>query len=143
MSDALTGLEHFKTLFNRLNSENTGSLKALYHSDVLFQDPFVCIEGLESLDTYLAGAYSNVIHCRFDYGQPVVNGDRIALPWIMHLKHKKLRSGKSLEVEGISQLQFDGQKVVYHRDFFDAGQLLYENVPLVGRIIRWLKRHAA
>ena len=31
-------------------------------------------------------------------------------------------------------------KVYRHRDYFDAGALLYEHVPLLGRVIRWLKR---
>ncbi len=31
-------------------------------------------------------------------------------------------------------------EVFLHRDFFDLGQLLYENVPLIGAINRQLKK---
>ncbi|MDX1588828.1 MAG: nuclear transport factor 2 family protein [Oleiphilaceae bacterium] len=143
MSEALTGLEHFKALFNRLGSQHLEGLEQVYHENALFQDPFVRVEGLQSLTAYFTGAYSNVIQCRFDYGKPVVDGDRIVLPWVMHLQHRKLRSGQSLQVDGISHLQFAGQRVTHHRDYFDAGQLLYENIPLLGAAVRWLKRYAA
>jgi hypothetical protein len=32
--------------------------------------------------------------------------------------------------------------VCYHRDYFDAGEMLYENLPVVGRVIRWIKDQA-
>jgi hypothetical protein len=31
------------------------------------------------------------------------------------------------------------EKVHYHRDYFDAGALLYEQIPLVGFMIRAIK----
>lgn len=142
MSDSQPGLEAFKTLFNRLGPAQTDGLDQVYAKDIQFQDPFVTIQGLQELETYFAGAYSNVIDCRFDYGQAVVSGERIALPWVMHLQHRKLRSGQPLLIDGMSHLQLQDQQVVYHRDYFDAGQLLYENVPLLGSAVRWLRRHA-
>ena len=34
-------------------------------------------------------------------------------------------------------------KVERHRDYFDAGALLYQHVPLLGSAIRWLQRRLA
>lgn len=50
--------------------------------------------------------------------------------------------GKTVEVEGISHLRILDGRVRYHRDYFDAGQLLYENLPVVGGVIRWVKEQA-
>ncbi|TVP58677.1 MAG: nuclear transport factor 2 family protein [Halomonadaceae bacterium] len=143
MSDVINGLEAFKTLFNQLGPEYTDGLDQVYAPGVSFRDPFVEIQGLDALETYFTGAYSNVIACQFDYGQPLINGDRVALPWVMHLQHRKLRSGQELIVDGMSHLHLHKHLVIYHRDYFDAGQLLYENVPLLGSAVRWLRRHAA
>jgi hypothetical protein len=30
-------------------------------------------------------------------------------------------------------------RVIYHRDYWDAAEELYENVPLLGGFMRWLK----
>ena len=57
----------------------------------------------------------------------------------MHLRHRALKRGKPVIVNGLSQLTC-GDRIFYHRDYFDAGQLLYEQVPLLGAVNRWLKR---
>ncbi len=31
-------------------------------------------------------------------------------------------------------------KVYRHRDYFDAGAMLYEHLPVLGRVVSWLKR---
>ena len=33
-----------------------------------------------------------------------------------------------------------GERIVYHRDYFDAGALVYEHIPLMGRAIWLLKK---
>ena len=44
---------------------------------------------------------------------------------------------------GASQLVFDAQgRVVLHRDYWDAAEELYEKLPVVGSLMRWLKRRA-
>ena len=34
-------------------------------------------------------------------------------------------------------------RVHFHQDYFDAGALLYEHLPLMGGAIRWLKGRLA
>jgi hypothetical protein len=60
----------------------------------------------------------------------------------MYLRHKRINGRREIQVEGISHLYIDCGKVNYHRDYFDAGQMLYENLPLLGGIIRKIKEHA-
>ncbi|AOY87633.1 transcriptional regulator [Marinobacter salinus] len=135
-------LDHFRTLFNELDKGNLKKLAQVYSEDICFQDPLGAVQGLDNLTRYFAGAYANVIECRFDFGDAVVNGPFAAIPWVMHLKHKRINKGQAIKVDGISHLQVRDGMVCYHRDYFDAGQLLYENLPMVGRVIRWIKGHA-
>jgi len=39
------------------------------------------------------------------------------------------------------KLNADGQ-IEYHRDYWDAAEELYEKLPAVGSLMRWLKRRA-
>ncbi len=135
-------LERFQTLFNRLDKGNLNKLPDVYSEDVRFQDPLGSVQGLDELTRYFAGAYANAISCRFDFSEPVVNGDRAMVPWVMHLRHKRINKGREIQVEGASHLGIADGKVNYHRDYFDAGQLLYEHLPLVGRVIRMVKGYA-
>lgn len=136
-------LEAFCAFFNNLDKDCTKSLYDVYTQDVVFIDPLHRIEGARALEAYFAGMYENVSHCRFDYHDTRQDGDTAFVIWTMHFVHPRLNGGQRISVEGCTRLRFaaDG-RVDRHRDYFDAGAMLYENVPLLGRAVRWLKRRA-
>lgn len=135
-------LGRFRQLFNNLCAGNMAELGTVYSDDVHFTDPFSSVHGIDELTDYFTGAYANVIACSFDFGDPVINGENVCIPWVMHLRHKRIRRGRNVSVDGISQIIIRGGRVVSHRDYFDAGQLLYENLPVLGGVIRWIRNHA-
>lgn len=135
-------LDKFCSLFNELDTGNLHKLQDVYSEDVQFRDPFGDVQGLDELTRYFASAYGNVIRCRFRFDAPVIQRGWCTIPWVMELQHKRIKGGKTVEVEGISHLEIAEGHVRYHRDYFDAGQLLYENLPVVGGVIRWVKERA-
>ncbi|MEE3169032.1 MAG: nuclear transport factor 2 family protein [Pseudomonadota bacterium] len=135
-------LEDFRALFNKLDKGNLDKLADLYSEDIRFQDPLGTVNGLDELTRYFAGAYANVVDCRFEFGEALVQGESAALPWVMHLRHKRIRKGREVQVQGISHLRIRDGRVYYHRDYFDAGEMLYENLPVIGGVIRWIKGQA-
>lgn len=135
-------LETFRALFNELDKGNLNKLSRVYSENIRFQDPLGTVHGLDELTRYFAGAYANVIACRFEFGDAVVQGGVAALPWVMHLRHKRIRKGREVQVQGMSHLEIRDGMVCYHRDYFDAGEMLYENLPVVGGLIRWIKDQA-
>lgn len=135
-------LDDFRSLFNELDKGNLNKLADVYSEEIRFQDPLGKVQGLDELTRYFAGAYANVIACRFEFGQAVVQAEFAAVPWVMHLKHKRIRKGREVQVQGMSHLEIRDGKVCYHRDYFDAGEMLYENLPVIGGVIRWIKDQA-
>jgi limonene-1,2-epoxide hydrolase len=135
-------LKQFTQLFNNLSAGNIRDVRDVYSHDVMFTDPFSSVEGIDELVEYFSGAYANVISCHFDFGEPVINGRDVCIPWIMRLRHKRIRNGHQVNVDGISQLRISNGKVTSHRDYFDVGQLLYENLPVLGKAIRWIRSQA-
>lgn len=136
-------LDRFKALFNQMSADRLGELDNVYSADAIFTDPFVSLHGLEALRHYFTGAYANVISCQFAFDDAILGDHSVCLPWTMTLQHKRIRRGQPVYVEGISRLRIIDDKVVLHRDYFDAGQLLYENVPVLGPAVRWLRKYAA
>lgn len=132
----------FRQLFNNLCAGNMAELSSVYSDHVRFTDPFCTVRGIDELTEYFTGAYANIISCSFDFGGPVINGENVCMPWVMHLQHKRLLKGKTVKVDGISQLVIREGRVISHRDYFDAGQLLYENLPVMGGVIRWIRNQA-
>lgn len=136
-------LDRFRELFNNMNASEAGSLSDVYHADIRFTDPFTSVTGLTALEQYFSGAYANVIECRFDFFDTIADDDNVCLTWKMDLRHKRIRRGELIQVDGISRLTLQDDRIIVHRDYFDAGQLLYENLPVLGSAVRWLRKHAA
>ncbi|WP_302139658.1 nuclear transport factor 2 family protein [Halomonas alkalicola] len=134
-------LEAFCAFFNKLDKSCTKDLYEFYTPDVLFIDPLHRIEGARALERYFATLYENVTACRFDFHERQRSGDQAFATWTMHLTHPRLDGGREIRVSGCSHLTFaaDG-RVARHQDYFDAGAMLYERLPLLGGAIRLVKR---
>ena len=140
----MTAAERFAEGFAALNKDNLEQLAELYHDDMVFTDPLHTIQGLAAMRDYCANLYANVRHIDFTFHHCQQLSDTEAvLRWTMTFQHPRLQRGKPIAVEGCSFVQFRGDKVYRHRDYFDAGALLYEHLPLLGRLIAWLKRRLA
>lgn len=122
-------LDSFRALFNELDKGNLNKLSQVYSEDIRFQDPLSAVSGLDELTRYFAGAYANVISCHFEFGDAVVQGEFAAVPWVMHLRHKRIRKGREVQVQGISHLEIRDGMVCYHRDYFDAGKCSTKTCP--------------
>jgi limonene-1,2-epoxide hydrolase len=129
-------VEKFKEVFNALDAKNLHLVEELYAPDVHFADPFHEIKGRDALREYFARLYDGVESCRFAFADEAVNGKSASLTWVMCMRHRRFR--EEIIVPGCSFIRFD-DKVTYHRDYFDAGRLIYENVPLLGGVIRTIK----
>jgi hypothetical protein len=134
-------LERFLSTYQRLNRDNLDLLDTIYSDDVRFSDPAHSLTGLAALRDYFIELYANVVHIRFDFADPHVCADQVFVTWRMRLRHSRLNRGGEIEVPGISCLHFtDDGRVDEHRDYFDLGVLLYEQLPLLGCVVRAVKR---
>ncbi|CAH0540602.1 nuclear transport factor 2 family protein [Vibrio marisflavi] len=133
-------VESVGEVFQQLNKANLNSLKEVYHQDVVFEDAAHRIEGWSNLEQYFENLYANVIQCDFSIEETHQTGDSGFLVWLMSLRHPKLNRGEVVQVRGISHLKLNQDKVIYHRDYFDLGEMLYEHIPVLGAIIKSIKR---
>ena len=135
-----TRVEEFFDFYQKLDKNCTVSLQSFYARDVVFIDPLHTIQGLEALIAYFDKLYARVESIHFEFDEPDLVGERCWCTWLMTFQHPRLHRGRAIQVEGASCLDWQAGKVIRHRDFFDAGQLLYEQVPLLGGAIRLLKQ---
>lgn len=141
-------LRDFARRFAALDKDSLDRLGELYSADALFVDPLHEIRGLAAMQRYFAELYANVQELRFDFHgfDAVREGDKEGegyLRWTMSYRHPRLAGGRLIRVTGCSHLLWSDGKVYRHRDYFDAGALLYEHLPVFGRVIAWLKRRLA
>jgi hypothetical protein len=66
------------------------------------------------------------------------DGGSAMLSWVMHMRHARLKPNETLALPGASVIRFR-ERVHYHRDYFDAGALIYERLPVVGGLVRAIR----
>nr|WP_319593236.1 nuclear transport factor 2 family protein [Shewanella donghaensis] len=139
-------------MYKQLNKDTLHLLKPVYSDDVVFQDPLHKVEGIQLLTLYFANLYANVDHIEFDIKEVSFNHEQASVFWEMQYSHPKLNKGDLISVEGMSQLKFSkqthsnttsAQKITSHRDYFDLGSMLYEQIPLLGSLIKMVKNKAS
>lgn len=133
--------QNVEKVFNQLNASTMNILDEFYDKDVVFIDPLGEHQGLESVRSYYENLYKNVQEIRFDFSRHVESQDSLSSEWTMLLRASGLNGGDEVVVDGISVFKFDPltRKVIYHRDYFDMGEFIYENVPVLGSVIRFIK----
>ena len=111
--------------FAALNKDNLDLLGELYSDDLLFRDPLHEVHCLTAVRRYFAELYANVeaLHFEFHGFDQVAEGEGY-MRWTMRYRHQRLRGGAEIAVEGCSHLLWR-EHVYQHRDYFDAGALLY------------------
>ena len=119
-------------------------LGQLYADDLVFIDPLHEIHGINNLTDYFSKMIQGITYCRFEFhrwlGQTSGGANSEAvLFWTMHYSHPQLAGGGPLQLEGNSHIRI-ADKIVYHRDYFDAGAMLYERLPVLGWAIKKIKQ---
>ncbi|MBL0633210.1 nuclear transport factor 2 family protein [Aeromonas dhakensis] len=133
-------LARFVALYQQLNRDELHRLPEVYANEVLFTDPAHRIEGLAALTDYFATLYQRLAYCHFVITSQLQQGRQAWLGWTMTFSHPRLRGGAPVTVEGATRLEFnEAGKVCLHRDYFDMGAMLYEQLPLIGPLVRTIK----
>ena len=136
-------LSNFVTVYQKLSKDNLELLSAIYHDKVTFIDPIHHVEGFENLYQYFKSLYQNLSSCEFVIDDVIWQDSQASLFWTMTYQHPKLNKGKPVIVLGSSHIKGEGDKVIYHRDYLDLGAMLYEQLPILGKLTKWIKIKAA
>lgn len=140
MSSPEALLLRFSQLYASLDNTALSALPEIYHRDIRFIDPVGEHQGLSSLQDYFRQLLTNLDYCRFTLTTPQQDEQQAVVCWQMIYAHPRLLRGQELTLEGISQLRFADRRIIYQRDYYDLGAMLYEHLPLVGQVVRSIKR---
>ncbi|MDH3388617.1 MAG: nuclear transport factor 2 family protein [Gammaproteobacteria bacterium] len=134
-------IEQFKDYFRVLHNSDLSQLREIYTANIVFKDPVHEIRGLVELEDYFSSMCADLTDCRFEYLDELVGEGAAYVKWLMHFKHPKL-GNRLISVRGISHLKI-GDKIEFHEDFYDMGAMLYEQLPVLGNVTRWLRLRLA
>lgn len=130
-------------LFESVTPADISRLGEFYAADTRFKDPFNDVQGVAEVQRIFAHMFVALNTPRFVVRDIVVQGDQCFLSWDFLFRFKRF-SNAGQTVRGASHLVFDARGLVaVHRDYWDAAEELYEKLPAVGALMRWLKRRAS
>ena len=132
-----------REFFQNLNKNTLESVEVFYAPNVEFHDPVVAINSASRLRAYFAHQYQDVNFIKWEFQPDVVQGDTTVLVWKMIVSHPRIRGGETIAVDGSSLVRFQNGKAVYHRDYFDMGAFVYENIPVLRNVIGLIKNKMA
>ncbi|MEY3271374.1 MAG: hypothetical protein RLZZ341_275 [Pseudomonadota bacterium] len=140
---ATPDLQPFVAYFEQLRREDLPRLGRFYAADTRFKDPFNEVVGVEAVAGIFRHMFDTLDEPRFVVRDVIVQGDQAFLAWDFLFRMRRFDRGGQC-IRGASHLRFgpDGL-ITEHRDYWDAAEELYEKLPLVGGLMRWLKRRAA
>lgn len=130
-------------LYETLSPADLPGLRGVYADDARFKDPFNAVQGLPAIARIFGHMFHALQDPRFRVRSAVAEGDELFLTWDFDF-HTRGRGARAMQIHGASHLRFDaGGRVTMHRDYWDAAEELYEKLPLLGGLMRWLKARAA
>ena len=128
--------------FERLTPAELEHIATWYAPDASFKDPFNDVQGIPAIQAVFRHMFDALDAPRFVVHDAVGQGDQWFLTWDFLFQFKRFAGGTQC-VRGATHLRFgpDG-RIVLHRDYWDAAEELYEKLPALGALMRWLKRRA-
>ena len=129
-------------LFETLAPADVAHLGRYYHPQALFKDPFNEVQGIAAIEHVFGHMFVALDEPRFVVHDIIQQGDQCFLTWDFIFRFKRF-SRELQTVRGGSHLRLDAQGLItLHRDYWDAAEELYEKLPGIGMLMRWLKRRA-
>jgi steroid delta-isomerase len=133
-------LQHF---FETLAPSSVDRIGTVYAEDAYFKDPFNEVRGVTAVQRVFEHMFGQLDAPRFTVTHAIAAGADAFLTWDFRFRLRS-RPDEEQVIRGATHIQFtaDG-RVVYHRDYWDAAEELYEKLPLLGSLMRWLKHRVA
>ena len=125
--------------FETLTPASLATLPSVYSEQAQFIDPFNAVRGLPAIHRVFEHMFEQLHQPRFEVLQTITEGEHCFLLWDFHFARQ---AGAAVQrVHGGSHVHFDPDgRVDWHRDHWDPAREIYVTVPVLGGLLRWLRR---
>jgi len=139
--DHRDSLARLCAFYATLSPESLAGIAEFYADRALFKDPFNEVVGIAAIEAIFRAMFADLESPRFVIRASVLEGGRACVTWDFEFGFRSFRRGQTQLIRGASWLEFDAAgKVVRHRDYWDAAEELYEKLPVIGALMRGLRR---
>ncbi|MEQ9813532.1 MAG: nuclear transport factor 2 family protein [Azospirillaceae bacterium] len=138
MTDTRDALKRYADAWAALTPEDVEPLRAVLAETVRFVDPFNDITGKDAVLSSLAESYRRFQSVSVTVHDQAIGATAAYLRWTYIFT---TRRGRRFAIEGMSEMRFDGTgRALLHHDHWDAAGQIYEKVPVLGGVLRLIRR---
>lgn len=131
----------YGAFFENVTPDTIETVRPLVTGGVRFKDPFNDVRGIDRLLLILAKMFEDADDVSFKMREQAGEGRVYFLRWDFTCHPKSRFLSGVWKVDGISVITLteDGL-VTEHVDYWDAAEQLYERLPLIGGLLRLVRR---
>ncbi len=140
-ADPRAATERIVRWFETLTPESLTDIGNCYAQDASFKDPFNEVQGVDAIRGVFQHMFRTLEEPHFVVTGRLVDGRQCFLSW--EFRFQRFDTTTLQTVRGGSHLLLaeDG-RIRQHRDYWDVAEELYEKLPVLGHLMRWLRRRA-
>ncbi len=129
--------EEIARWFESLQPEMLDSIGDIYAADAIFTDPFNDVIGVDSVRQIYAHMFASLDSPGFVVNTIVVEAEQAFMTWSFNFR----RASTPYSIAGCTHFRLDASgRIALHRDYWDAAREVYEHIPLLGAMLRVLRR---
>lgn len=129
--------------FEHITEQSVVDMPRFYAPDAYFKDPFNEVNRLEDIARIFGEMFHQVNNPRFVVHTAFESGQQVFMAWDFLFEMKRFKVGQVQRIKGSTHLILNQSGFVQsHRDYWDAAEELYEKIPVLGALMRWLKKQA-
>lgn len=134
----------YRHFLETLSLDGLERLDALAAPDIHYHDPFVDARGLAQVKRVFARMFDDVADPRFTFTHSARDRELCLLRWHFTCRPRTIKRGHPWVCDGVTEVRFDTQgRVLEHVEHWDAGEQVYEKIPVLRALIRVVKRRVS
>ncbi|NDV12230.1 nuclear transport factor 2 family protein [Crenobacter caeni] len=134
-----TPLEQHLAWFSGLTLSTLARIETVYAANARFADPVHALTGRDAIQVLYARMFDTLETPRFTINRVIAEGDSAFVAWRFDYRYR----GRAFGFDGASVLDMDDAGLIAHQqDYWDSADALAP-LPLVGSLLRLIKRRMA
>lgn len=126
--------------FEAMSASTLDSIETVYAEQARFCDPFNEVRGRPAITAIYAHMFENLTAPRFVITDIIEQEQRVFMAWQFLFQWR----GQTFDIPGGTRFELDAQGlIVDHQDYWDVAQGLYEKLPLLGWLLKRLRKRMA
>ena len=126
--------------FEQLSPQTLNDIEQIYAPTTRFIDPFNDLNGCRDTRRVFQHMFDTLDDPRFVVKRIASNGSYGFMTWDFYFSLK----GRPQSISGCTEFELNDEGlIVLHRDYWDAAAQVYEQIPVLGAFLRFLRRKLA